>query len=60
MQAIVTALTTGRNEAEARFTKRIGTTIYEVNIGFSKNAKETMDEIIFRLIKNEAEGGKVA
>ena len=43
-----------------RFTKRLGSTTYRVSVNFSKTSKETMDEKIIRLIKNEAVSGKVA
>ena len=38
--------------------KRIGSTVYEVNVYFNQDAKETMDEKIMRLIRNEAQNGK--
>jgi len=39
----------------SRFNKRIGSITYEVSIHFKKDAKETMDKKIMRLIKNEME-----
>ena len=39
----------------SRFNKRIGPIIYEVGIHFKKDAKETMDTKILRLIKNDME-----
>jgi hypothetical protein len=36
-----------------RFTKRIGSTVYQVGLYFNEEAKETMDEKILRLIKND-------
>ncbi|HBU12595.1 MAG TPA: hypothetical protein DEB31_07700 [Clostridiales bacterium] len=33
--------------------KRIGSTVYEVNIHFNQDAKETMDDKILRLIRND-------
>ena len=39
----------------SRFNKRIGSIIYEVGIHFKKDAKETMDKKIIRLIKNDLE-----
>ena len=39
----------------SRFTKRIGSVVYEVRVHFNKNAKEKMDEKILRLIKNDME-----
>jgi hypothetical protein len=43
-----------------RFEKRIGSTLYMVNIHFSKTSKETMDDKIMRLVKNEAQNRKAA
>ena len=41
--------------------KRIGSTVYEVNVYFNQDAKETMNDKIMRLIRNEAaQSGKVA
>jgi hypothetical protein len=42
------------------FQKRIGSTNYCVSVHFSKTSKETMDDKILRLIKNEAASGKAA
>jgi len=41
------------------FTKRIGSTNYRVSVHFSKTGKETMNDKIIRLIKNETANGKV-
>ena len=38
------------------FTKRIGSTNYRVNVHFSDTSRETMNEKIIRLIKNDASG----
>ena len=35
------------------FTKRIGSTTYRVSVHFSKTSRETMNDKILRLIKNE-------
>jgi len=43
-----------------RFIKHLGSTVYEVNVYFNQNAKETMNDKIMRLIRNEAQSGKVA
>jgi hypothetical protein len=40
--------------------KRIGSTVYEVRIFFNHDAKETMEDKILRLIRNEAQNGKAA
>ena len=42
-----------------RFTKRIGSTVYKVNVSFRQDAKETIDEKILRLMLNDARIGKV-
>lgn len=38
------------------FTKRIGSTNYRVSVHFSKTSRETMNDKILRLIKNDASG----
>ena len=43
-----------------RFTKRLGSTVYEVRVCFNQDAKETMNDKIMRLIRNEAGRGKAA
>lgn len=35
------------------FTKRIGSTNYQVSVHFSKTSRETVNDKILRLIKNE-------
>jgi len=42
------------------FSKRIGSVVYEVTIHFNQDAKETMNDKILRLVKNEAHSGKAA
>ena len=37
----------------SRFTKRIGSTVYNVGLYFNENATETMEDKILLLIKNE-------
>jgi hypothetical protein len=37
--------------------KQIGSTVYQVNAGFNPEAKETVEEKILRLIKNDLTGG---
>ena len=39
----------------SRFTKRIGSVLYEVRVHFKKDAKEKMEQKILRLIKNDME-----
>jgi hypothetical protein len=41
-----------------RFTKRLGSTVYEVNVYLNQDAKETMNDKIMRLIRNEAQNEK--
>jgi hypothetical protein len=46
---------TGATTAAPRtITRRIGNTTYKVNVHFSKTSRETMNDKIMRLIKNEA------
>jgi hypothetical protein len=40
-----------------RIRKRIGSTTYDVEVGFSPGSRETLDEKILRLIRNEAMKG---
>ena len=39
-----------------RFVKRIGSTNYRVNVHFSDTSKETVNDKIIRMVKNEAAG----
>jgi hypothetical protein len=50
-------------EAQSRpvtMLKRIGSTTYEVSVHFSQTSKETVNDKITRLIKNEAADRKAA
>ena len=38
-----------------RFEKRLGSTLYLVNVHFSETSRETIDDKILRLVKNEAQ-----
>jgi len=38
------------------FTKRIGSTNYRVNVHFSKTSRETINDKVLRLIKNDTNG----
>jgi len=38
------------------FTKRIGSTNYRVSVHFNPNSKETVNDKIIRMIKNETAG----
>ena len=51
---------TSVNTEPVKIQKRIGSTLYMVNIHFSETNKETMNDKILRLIKSEAQIGKVA
>ena len=42
------------------FTRRIGSTTYRVSVHFSKTSRETVNDKILRLIKNEAASGRAA
>ena len=44
------------NTEPATFTKKVGSTTYQVNVHFSKTSKETLTDKIFRLIKREVSG----
>lgn len=39
---------------QGSFTKRIGSTNYRVSVHFSKTSRETINDKILRLVKNEA------
>jgi len=41
-----------------RFSKRVGSTVYRVNVHFSQTSKETANDKIIRLIRNESAAGK--
>ena len=41
-------------------TRRIGQTTYKVNVHFSRTSRETMNDKIMRLIKNDTANGKAA
>jgi len=42
-----------------RFTKRIGSTVYKVNVSFRQDAKETIDDKLMRLMRNDEQLGNV-
>lgn len=42
-----------RNEQTQYLTRRIGGTTYKVRVAFSENSKETMEDKILRMIRNE-------
>ena len=41
------------NTQSSRFSQRIGSTLYEVNVYFNEAATESLEDKIFRLISNE-------
>jgi hypothetical protein len=43
-----------------RLKKRLGSTVYEVNVYFNQDAKETMNDKIMRLVRNESHSGRGA
>ena len=43
-----------------KISKRIGSTVYEVRVYFNQDAKETVNDKILRLIKNDTLAGKEA
>jgi hypothetical protein len=49
---------TERRDPGRRFTRRIGSTNYEVAVYLSETSRETMDDKILRLIQNDASKGE--
>ena len=47
-----------RPREAGRFSKRVGSTVYRVNVHFSRTSKETANDKIIRLIRNESMAGK--
>jgi|GEM_PF-1689543 len=60
MQTVKIDMREKDNAQSSRFCKRIGSTLYEVNVYFNEAAKESLEDKIFRLISNETlkNGGK--
>lgn len=48
--------TATKNEKAETFTRRIGNTVYRVNVHYSKTSKETISDKITRLVKNDISG----
>jgi hypothetical protein len=46
-------------ETKPTITRRIGQTTFKINIHFSKTSRETMNDKIIRMIKNETAGKAV-
>jgi hypothetical protein len=44
---------TNNQTKQSSFTKKIKSTVYEVNVYFSDTSKETIDDKIMRLLKRE-------
>ena len=42
------------NAQSSRFTKRIGSTMYTVNVYLSSTSRETMQDKVLRLVRNES------
>ena len=53
MQAITETKTERQPREAGAFTKRLGSTNYRVSVHFSKTSRETMNDKILRLVKNE-------
>jgi len=51
-----TRQTDGNNTAGRVMTRRIGNTTYKVNVHFSRTSRETVNDKIIRMIKNETAG----
>ena len=51
---------TANKKPDTTITKRIGSTVYRVSIHFSEINKESMDDKIIRLIKNDPAFRKAA
>ena len=48
-------------KTEYAFTKKIGKAVYLVHVHFSKNSKESFNDKILRLVKNDiAQNGKAS
>jgi hypothetical protein len=43
------------NAQSSRFTKRIGSTMYTINVYHSETSQETMQDKVLRLVRNESE-----
>jgi hypothetical protein len=42
------------NAQSSRFSKRIGSTLYEVNVYFAEAGKESLEDKIFRLVSSDS------
>ena len=50
----------GAGAEPVKMQKRIGSTVYEVHVYFSQDARETMDDKILRMIRGEVYSGRLA
>ncbi len=49
-----------KNDAQSsRFSKRIGSTVYEVNVRFDTAKAESLEDKILRLIKRDLDSGRI-
>jgi len=55
-----TATRTSTQRERRKFTRRIGNTNYEVIVYLSDTNRETMNDKILRMVKNESADGKAA
>lgn len=55
-------VTTSKEQPQDKrtFRRRIGSTTYRVGVHFSRTSRETMDEKIIRIIRNESANRKAA
>ena len=51
--------TSTENKTAGTFTRRIGNTVYRVNVHYSTTNKETVNDKIVRLVKNDIPGKAV-
>ena len=58
IQAVAGTRSGNANAEPLNVRKRIGSTVYEVNVYFNPDAKETMNDKIMRLIRNEILSGR--
>ena len=45
------------NAQSSRFSQRIGSTVYTVNIHFKEGSKETLEDKMFRMMKSDLNNG---
>ena len=47
------------NAQSSRFCKRIGSTVYSVNIHFNERSKEPLEDKIFRMMQSDLTNGRL-